>query len=74
MGCALEIGVQSSRQETVPGTGFSPIIRPLALLVPGLLPYVPSAFSLKILAIINLLGSGSRSGTEIAVPLGKGVS
>jgi hypothetical protein len=30
---------------------------------------MPAAFLLKILAIINLLGSGSRSGTEVAVPL-----
>ena len=45
--CALEIVAQSSRQETVPGTSFSPIIRPLALLAPGLLPDVPTGFSLK---------------------------
>jgi len=29
---------------------------------------VPAAFLLKILAVINILMSGSRSGTEVAVP------
>ena len=30
---------------------------------------MPAAFLLKILAIINVLVSGTRSGTEVAVPL-----
>jgi hypothetical protein len=35
---------------------------------------MPAAFLLNTLAIINVLVHGSRSGTEIAVPLGTGVS
>jgi len=46
------------------------IIRPLALLASlASFPMCRLLFLLKILAIINVLVSGSRSGTEVAVPL-----